>query len=65
VYTFEQLEQSKIYDLTFILVGIATLTAHYDLLVRVGFMQDPGDVLRQTSPHDISGEEFSFNIDQI
>jgi hypothetical protein len=64
VRTFEQLEQSTICVLNVISVGIETLVVHYDMIVSVCFMLDPGYVLRQTSPDDLSVAEFPFYIYQ-
>ena len=62
VYTFDQLEQSKICVLTVISVGIVTLIVRYDMIVSVCFMEDPSYVFRQTSPDGLSVEEFPFYI---
>jgi len=64
VRTFDQLEQSKISVLTVISVGIVTLIVRYDIIVSICFMYDPGYVLRQTSPDDLSAAEFRFYIYQ-
>jgi len=64
VCTFDQHEQSTIFVLTIISSRIVKLTIYHDLLVIMCFMNDPGDVLRQTSPNDLPVEEFPFNIYQ-
>jgi hypothetical protein len=38
VHTFDQLEQSKIFDLTVISVGKVTLIVRYNMIVKVCFM---------------------------
>ena len=40
------------------------LAVHYDWMVSVSFMQDPGDVLRETSPDILPVEECLCYIDQ-
>jgi hypothetical protein len=64
VRTLDQLEQSKICVLTFISVGIVTLVVRYDMNDSVWFMQDPGYVVGQTSPDDLSVAEFPLYIYQ-
>jgi len=61
---FDQPEQSKICVLTVISFGIVMLTVRHDLMVRVSFIWDPGDVLRQTSPDVLSVEGFPLYIYQ-
>ena len=43
---FNESEQSKISILTVTSLGIVMVTIHYDLMVSVWFMKDPGDVLQ-------------------
>jgi uncharacterized membrane protein YwaF len=64
VRTFDQLEQSKICLFTIISAGIVTLIVRYHMIVSVCFIWDPGYMLRQTSPDDLSVEEFAFYIYQ-
>jgi hypothetical protein len=64
VCTSVQLEQIKICVLTVISVAIVTLIVNYDMIVSVWFMYDPGYVLSETSPDDLSVEEFPFYIYQ-
>jgi len=47
---FDQLEQSKIWVLTVTSLVQVMLTVYHDLMVSVGFVSEPGNVLRQTSP---------------
>jgi hypothetical protein len=61
---FDHLEQSKISILTVTAIGIVMLTVHHNLMVSVWFIQDPGDVLKQTSPDVLSVEECPFSIYQ-
>jgi len=65
VARFDQFEQSKISILTVTSLVILMLTVHYDLMVSVWFMYDPGDVLGQTPPDVLSVEEWPFYIYQI
>jgi len=64
VHTFGQLEQSKINVLTIIAFGIVMLTVCHNMIVRMYFVLDPGNVLRQTSPDILPVEEFAFYIYQ-
>jgi len=64
VSTFVQLEQCRICVLTIILVGIVTLFVCHDVIVRLGFMLNPGYVWRQSAADDLSVVEFSFRINQ-
>jgi len=59
---FDQFEQSKISVLTVTSLGIVMLTVHYDLIVSMWFIWDPGNVFRQTSPEVLSIAECSFYI---
>jgi len=61
---FDHLEQSKICVLTVSSFGIVLLTVHHNMIVRVWFMWDPGDVLRQTSPDVLFVKECPFYIYQ-
>jgi len=54
---FDQLLQSKICVLTFTSLGIVILTAHHDLMVSMWFIQDLGNLLRQTLPYVLFVEE--------
>jgi len=55
---FDQLEHSKICDLTVTKMGIIMLTAQHDLDFSVSFTKDSWDFLRHTSPDVLSLEEF-------
>jgi len=61
---FDQLLQSKICVLTFTSLGIVILTAHHDLMVSMWFIQDLGNLLRQTLPYVLFVEECLFYINQ-
>jgi len=62
VGTLDQPEQNTIYILTVTSLGIARLTVHHHWMFSLCFMEDPRDVLRQTSPDIISIEELSLYI---
>jgi len=59
---FNQFEQTKISLLTVTSMGIVMLTVHHDLMVSMWLIQDPGDVLRQTSPDIHSIKQCHFYI---
>jgi len=54
----DQREQSKFCVLTGTTLGIVMITVQDYSTISVGFMYDPGDLLRQTSPDVFSVEEF-------
>jgi len=62
VCMFTQLEQSKICHLTVKKTGIVRLTVQHDGIVSIGFMNYPGDYLRQTSAVILSLEECPLYI---
>jgi len=64
VCKLNRLEQSKICVLTVTLLGIAMLTIHHEMIISVYFIQDPRDVLRQTSANLLSEEECTIFISQ-
>ena len=64
VCMFDPLTQSKIFIFTVISFAILMLTLCYGLMIRMSFIQDPGEVLRQTSTDILSIEEFAFYIYQ-
>jgi len=61
---FDQFEQRKFSVLTVTSLGIVMLTVHFDLIISVWFMYDPGNVLRQTSPDVLSFEEWPGYINE-
>ena len=52
----DQLKQSKFCVLTVTKLGIVMLTVQIDSIFCVSFMYDPCDLLRQTSPDNLSVE---------
>jgi len=62
VGTFTHLEQSKISLLTVNKSATVTLTVPHNMIVRVIFMQYPGDYLRQTSADVLSREQRPINL---
>jgi len=61
---FDQQALSRICILTVTKSGIVMLTIQYDLVFSVCFMDNPGDLLRQTSPDVITREGFVVYIGQ-
>jgi len=64
VCEFDHLEQSKICVVTVNVFGIIMLSVLHDLMVRVRFMKDPGDVLGQRTAVVLSVTECALYISQ-
>jgi hypothetical protein len=61
---FDQSKQNTISVLTITALGIVMLTVHYDIIVSMWFMSDPGNILRQTSTNILYVTGYSFYIYQ-
>jgi len=62
VGTFDPLEPNKICVLTFTALEILMLSILHDLIFCICFIEEPGDLIGQTSPHVLSVKESHFYI---